>query len=127
VEETSLSSRLGGATGVEALVRKLHQQFRGDPELAALTDQILDDRCRAADAKLLRQVLDRHNVAGLDPDLMRRSTLFTAPDLALRHLRDALWLQGTSAGLAEQVIDAVSAAQHDRHRSRDGKPRDVAR
>jgi hypothetical protein len=111
VEETTLYLRLGGASGVDALVRKLHQRLRGDAELADLTDQLIDDRCHEADTRLLAQIIGADDVSALDTDLRNRGVLLLTPEVVRRHLRDALWLLGISTSLAEQVLEAVSRAQ----------------
>jgi truncated hemoglobin YjbI len=109
MEEASLYLRLGGASGVEAVVRKLHQRLRADPDFAALTDGPRGDKLRDADTRFLTQVLSApESITAEDASPVSASAVVRG------HLRDALWLLGTSATLTQQIVDAVANANASR-------------
>jgi hypothetical protein len=107
MEQPSLYQRIGGAAGVEAVVRTLHQCVQGDPNTFAEVEKLrFPDMVR--DAQALARVLD-----GLDDDdddgiaSWRFGVLLSRPGVSVRHLRDALWLLGMSSELIDEVTAAV--------------------
>lgn len=103
--EPSLYERIGGIAGVEAIVRAVHQRIRSDPDIPVVLDDIRSHNMLQADVRLLTDAL--RGRASRDP---RRGGVLTQYDVATRHLRDSLWLLGTSQALAEQITDAVLGA-----------------
>jgi len=101
VHEPTIYQRLGGASGIDAVVRTLHERVRADPDVADL----VDPRVRAAaDARLLASALGGPGAIDEPDDALLADLVMTET-----HLRDALWLLGVSTALAAEVVSAVSA------------------
>jgi hypothetical protein len=107
MEHASLYQRIGGAAGVGAVVRALHQCVRADPNTAAhLDDQCGEDVVRA-DARALTLVLDGCDDDGHTIAPWRFDVLLARRGVTVHHLRDALWLVGMSSVLVDEVTAAV--------------------
>ena len=108
MEHPSLYERIGGAAGVEAVVRTLHRCVQGDPNAGALSDKECFADMVRADARALARVLD-----GLDDEdgnniaPWRFGVLLSRRGVSVQHLRDALWLVGLSSALIDEVTAAV--------------------
>ena len=104
--------RLGGAVGIDAGVRAVHDRVLSDPDRSTLVaaDAGAADAALAADAATLARVLGGPAGAGVGRDA-GDGLLLADPDVARRHLADALWLLGTSSSLVAEVVDAVLDAQ----------------
>jgi hypothetical protein len=107
MKNATLFERLGGAVGVDAVVRALHARVEADPDVGALVDDIPSEDLRAADTRALTRILGSPSSNPADCHL---GVLVTMPEAALRHLRDTLWMLGASRALVEEVAAAVSAA-----------------
>ena len=105
VYEPSLYERIGGVVGVEAVVRALHERVRSDPDIPVVLDETRDRETMHADVRLLTDALRGRRRR--DP---RRGAVLAEDDIAARHLRDALWLLGTSRALVEEITSAVLVA-----------------
>jgi len=104
--------RLGGAVGIEAVVRAVHDRVLSDPDRSTLAaaDPAAAEAALAADAATLARLLGGPAGAGGHAEAAD-GVLLADPDVARRHLADALWLLGTSSGLVAEVVDAVLDAQ----------------
>jgi len=105
VYEPSLYERVGGIAGVEAIARAVHQRIRSDPDIPVVLDDIRSRNMLQADVRLLTDAL--RGRLSRDP---RRGGVLVQYDVATRHLRDALWLLGTSQELVDEITDAVLGA-----------------
>ena len=103
--EPSLYERIGGIAGVEAVVRAVHQQARSDPDIPVVVDEARSRFLLLADVRLLMDAL--RGRPRRDP---RGGGLLSQPDVAARHLQDALWLLGTSRALVDEITIAVLGA-----------------
>lgn len=97
--------RIGGVAGVEAIARAVHQRIRSDPDIPVVLDDIRAGNMLQADVRLLTDAL-----RGRPPRDPRRGGVLVQYDVAARHLRDALWLLGTSQELVDEITEAVHGA-----------------
>jgi hypothetical protein len=105
VYEPSLYERIGGIAGVEAIARAVHQRIRSDPDVPVILDDTRARNMLQADVRLLTDAL--RGRPSRDP---RRGGVLVQYDVATRHLRDALWLLGTSGALVDEITGAVLGA-----------------
>src|SRR5689334_16299120 len=106
MEHPSLYERIGGAAGVDAVVRALHRCVQGDPNTTALDKVCVSDMVRT-DARALSHVLHGRDDDGNGIAPWRFGVLLSRPGVSVRHLRDALWLVGLSSELVDEVTAAV--------------------
>ena len=111
MDQPSLYERIGGAAGVEAVVRALHRCAWGDPNSSVLTEEMRVSDIVDADVRALARVLDGEDDddggTGIAP--WRFGVLLSRRGVVVSHLRDALWLLGMSSALVEEVTAAVVA------------------
>ena len=107
MEQPSLFERIGGAAGVEAVVRALHRCVQGDPNTATHPDKVCVSDMVRMDAHALSYVLHGRDDDGNGIAPWRFGVLLSRPGVSLYHFRDALWLVGLSSELVDEVTAAV--------------------
>jgi hypothetical protein len=103
-----LFERIGGAAGVRAAVRALHERADADPADRSPGHDRATTRRLAVDEAALTAVLEGRECVDAPASFLARSSM-------VRHLHDALWLLGTPATLVDEVVVAVRAAAQRLH------------
>lgn len=108
MDHPTLYERLGGAVGIDAVVRAVHDRLLSDPDHPTTAGRAGTDAAVLADIAVLARLLGGPWTARAADDA---GVLLAEADVARRHLADALWLLGTSSGLAADVVGAVLEEQ----------------